>query len=197
VVNNVGMTYERPSYFDEVACNSPTFSTSMINLNVVAVTTMTRLLLPPMLQRGNGGVFINVGSVASLYGLPFFSLYSATKSFMETFTLDLALEYESKGILFQYQSPGYVDTKIAKQGGSSLFIPSPDQYAWAGLRSVGLQQKTFVWLPQRLFAFAGILSATVVGKEFVRRTIYSMVFTLWLFVKKRQMDKDKNKYSIV
>jgi short-subunit dehydrogenase len=41
MVNNVGMTYERPSYFDEVASNSPTFSTSMINLNVVAVTTMT------------------------------------------------------------------------------------------------------------------------------------------------------------
>jgi 17beta-estradiol 17-dehydrogenase / very-long-chain 3-oxoacyl-CoA reductase len=197
VVNNVGMTYERPSYFDEVACNNPTFATSMINLNVVAVTTMTRLLLLPMLQRGNSGVFINVGSVASLYGLPFFSLYSATKSFMETLTLDLALEYESKGIIFQYQSPGYVDTKIAKQGGSTLFIPSPDQYARAGLRSVGLQQKTFVWLPQRFFACAGILFATVCGKEFVRKVLYSMIFTVLLFVKKRQLDKEKKNYSIV
>jgi 17beta-estradiol 17-dehydrogenase / very-long-chain 3-oxoacyl-CoA reductase len=189
VINNVGMTYERPSYFHDV-CNNATFVTSMINLNVVAVTAMTRILLPKMLEREKG-VFVNVGSAVSYIGVPFFSLYSASKCYMEELTLDLAEEYADKGIIFQYQAPGYVTTKIAKIKETSFGIPNPEQYARAGLRSVGLQQATSIWPSQRLFAAAGSVLLTIGGKELLRSMAYSVGYTFWLYAKKREIEKTK------
>jgi 17beta-estradiol 17-dehydrogenase / very-long-chain 3-oxoacyl-CoA reductase len=183
------MTYERPCYFHEVASN-PNFVTSIINLNVVAFTSVTRLLLPEMLQRGKG-VFVNVGTVASVTGFPFFALYAATKSYMQQLTLDLALEYADKNIIFQYQNPGYVATKIAKIRNPSFFTPSPEQYAKAGLRSVGLQQSTCVWPPQRLAIGVLNIGLRIYGKDFVREGLHSLLYTFWLFAKKREIEKKK------
>jgi short-subunit dehydrogenase len=91
LINNVGMTYPTPEHFHRIT-SSLEFVQRMININVGAVTMMTRLVLPGMLDRGKG-VIVNVGTIASLQGAPYFSLYSSTKAFMQTLTLDLAREY--------------------------------------------------------------------------------------------------------
>jgi 17beta-estradiol 17-dehydrogenase / very-long-chain 3-oxoacyl-CoA reductase len=186
LINNVGMTYEAPALFHEVA-QIPGFTQKMINLNIGAVSSMTKLILPGMLLK-NKGAIINVGSIASLYGLPYYAMYAATKSFIESLTLDMELEYRHTGILFQYQAPGYVTTKISKRSKASLFVPSPEQFARAGLNSVGLLQCSPVWLPQRAIHFYAKVLASI-SPHYCRRMWVVAVYPFWLFVKKREMQK--------
>jgi len=63
LINKVGMFYDTPDRFARVA-QSIEFLKNMININVLAVTMMTRAVLPGMLSREKG-VVINVGSMAS------------------------------------------------------------------------------------------------------------------------------------
>jgi 17beta-estradiol 17-dehydrogenase / very-long-chain 3-oxoacyl-CoA reductase len=182
------MTYDRPEMFHEVVKNSA-FISEIVNLNVVAVTAMTRCVLPGMLNRGRG-VIINIGTCLALYGCAYFTLYAATKAFMQSLTLDLSLEYKGSGVLFQYQAPGYVTTKLAKIKEPSLFVPTPEQYAKVGLNSVGLQQGTIVWLPQRAFGFGGRVIARI-SPEYVRHLMFSGVRMFWLYAKKREMLRNK------
>jgi len=188
LINNVGMCYETPDRFDRVS-QSVEFIKNMININVVAVTMMTRAVLPGMLNRGKG-VVVNIGSFASLEGgFPFFSLYSAVKSYMETLTLNLAKEYKDQGIYFQYQCPGYVTTKLSKIRNSHFFIPTPDQYVTNALKSIGLQQCTPSWPPQRIMLpIINIARFLFPGPYETLTTIVSRTF--WLFAKKRQMQRD-------
>jgi len=106
LINNVGMTYRAPSFFHEISQQSQWIS-DMININVGAVSVMTKIVLPRLVAQ-NKGAIINIGSMASLHGSPFFALYAATKAFMQSFTLDLEYEYEHTGIIFQYQVYGKI-----------------------------------------------------------------------------------------
>jgi len=117
--NNVGMTYPSPSHFHEVA--TPKFINDIININALAVTMMSKIVLPGMLERGKG-VIVNVGSYVSCNFSPWFALYGASKAYMEKLTDDLALEYKDRGIIFQYQLPGYVSTKLRLNNLNNKFL---------------------------------------------------------------------------
>ena len=66
----------------------------MINLHNASVVELTYLLLPAMIEERCGGI-VNVSSMAGFQALPYAALYSATKSFLTTFSL--ALEQEVRG----------------------------------------------------------------------------------------------------
>jgi 3-hydroxy acid dehydrogenase/malonic semialdehyde reductase len=61
---------------------------TMIATNCKGLVTMTRAVLPAMVERGSGLV-INLGSVAGHYPYPGGNVYGATKAFVEQFTLNL------------------------------------------------------------------------------------------------------------
>ncbi|WP_313177914.1 SDR family NAD(P)-dependent oxidoreductase, partial [Massilia sp.] len=61
---------------------------TMIATNCQGLVTMTRAILPAMVERGSGLV-INLGSVAGHYPYPGGNVYGATKAFVEQFTLNL------------------------------------------------------------------------------------------------------------
>jgi 17beta-estradiol 17-dehydrogenase / very-long-chain 3-oxoacyl-CoA reductase len=69
----------------------------IIDLNVVAATQMTRLVLPGMVKKRAGAV-VNIGSAASVLecGNPMYSVYSASKAYVDA--LSRSLYYELKGI---------------------------------------------------------------------------------------------------
>ncbi|MGN9906590.1 SDR family NAD(P)-dependent oxidoreductase [Phytohabitans sp. LJ34] len=62
--------------------------TDQLMVNVVSVVALTRLLVPAMLARGDGGV-INVGSTAGFQPSPYFASYAAAKTFVLNFSLAL------------------------------------------------------------------------------------------------------------
>ena len=64
LVNNVGVSYPGALFFHELAEKAPGLAASMIHVNVDAVTQMTAMLLPGMVERKVGGVIVNIGSAA-------------------------------------------------------------------------------------------------------------------------------------
>merc|ERR1712167_493680 len=86
---------------------------TLVRVNVDSVLMMTRMILPGMEQRQRGAV-VNISTASALLPSPLLAVYSGTKSFVELFTRGLAVEYKSKGIDVQVQSPPYITTKLAK-----------------------------------------------------------------------------------
>lgn len=90
----------------------------MIHLNVTALTALTHLLLPGMLQRGRGGV-LNVGSMAGFQPGPFMAVYYATKAYVLSFSEALADELSGSGLRVSCLAPGPTATAFAAYAGAS------------------------------------------------------------------------------
>ncbi len=78
---------------------------TMIATNCTGLVTMTRALLPRMVQRGSGLV-INLGSVAGAYPYPGGNVYGATKAFVDQFTLNLRADLVGTGVRATNIAPG-------------------------------------------------------------------------------------------
>lgn len=85
----------------------------MIQLHNTTVVELTYLLLPAMIEERRGGI-INISSVAGLQAIPYATLYSATKSFLTTFSLALEREVGRHGVKIVTVCPGRL--KAAPQG---------------------------------------------------------------------------------
>ena len=86
LVNNAGFGIQ-----GKFADGDESAELSLLQVNVVALTQLTRLLLPAMLQRGTGRI-LNVASTAAFQPGPYMALYYASKAFV--LSLSQALHYE-------------------------------------------------------------------------------------------------------
>lgn len=77
----------------------------MILLNVLALTHLTRLFLPAMVQRQSGQI-LNVSSTAAFQPGPMMAVYFATKAYVLSFSEAIAAETEDKGINVTVLCPG-------------------------------------------------------------------------------------------
>jgi len=78
---------------------------TMIATNCSGLVTMTRAVLPGMVQR-NSGLIINLGSVAGAYPYPGGNVYGATKAFVDQFTLNLRADLVGTGVRATNIAPG-------------------------------------------------------------------------------------------
>lgn len=88
----------------------------MIGLNVRAVTSLTRRLLPGMVARGRGGV-LNVASIAAFAPAPYFAVYSATKAYVQSLSEALRAEVRASGVHVTCLCPGPVVTEFGERAG--------------------------------------------------------------------------------
>lgn len=88
----------------------------MMRLNMTALVRLTRLCLPPMLQRREGWI-LNVASVAAYQPTPYMSLYGATKAFVLNFSWGLWAEVRKRGVVVTCVCPGPVRTGFFSRGG--------------------------------------------------------------------------------
>jgi uncharacterized protein len=77
----------------------------MIHLQNTAVVELTYQLLPAMIEAGHGGI-INVSSMAGFQPVPYAAIYSATKSFLTTFSMALREELRPSGVKVVTVCPG-------------------------------------------------------------------------------------------
>lgn len=78
---------------------------TMIETNCKGLVTMTRQILPGMVER-NSGLIINLGSIAGSYPYPGGNVYGATKAFVEQFTLNLRADLVGTGVRTTNIAPG-------------------------------------------------------------------------------------------
>jgi 3-hydroxy acid dehydrogenase/malonic semialdehyde reductase len=78
---------------------------TMIATNCTGLVTMTRALLPAMVERGSG-LIINLGSIAGSYPYPGGNVYGATKAFVDQFTLNLRADLVGTGVRATNIAPG-------------------------------------------------------------------------------------------
>ncbi len=84
----------------------------MIEVNVAALTQLTALLLPGMLERRRGAI-LNVASTAAFQPGPNWAVYCATKAYVLSFTEALAEEVRGSGVRVSCLAPGPTDTGFA------------------------------------------------------------------------------------
>lgn len=77
----------------------------MIHLHNTAVVELTHKLLPAMIEASYGGI-INVSSMAGFQPVPYAAVYSATKSFLTTFSMALREELRPSGVKVVTVCPG-------------------------------------------------------------------------------------------
>jgi len=85
----------------------------MIDTNNRGLVTVTRQILPGMVERGNGHV-VNVGSVAGTYPYPGGNVYGATKAFVHQFSLNLRADLVGSGVRVTCVEPGMADTEFSQ-----------------------------------------------------------------------------------
>jgi short-subunit dehydrogenase len=90
----------------------------MVELNVTALTHLTRLFLPKLIQRG-GGRILNVASTAAFQPGPLMSVYYATKAYVLSFSEAIHNEAKDFGVTVTCLCPGPTKTEFDKRAGSS------------------------------------------------------------------------------
>jgi 3-hydroxy acid dehydrogenase/malonic semialdehyde reductase len=84
----------------------------MIETNCAGLVTMTRAVLPGMVERNRGHV-VNVGSVAGTYPYPGGNVYGATKAFVRQFTLNLRADLLGTAVRATSIEPGMAETEFS------------------------------------------------------------------------------------
>ena len=84
---------------------------AMVDLNVRALTELTRAFLPDMVARRRGRI-VNVASNAAFQPIPYMAVYAATKAYVLSFTEALASELRGTGVQVQALCPGITATEF-------------------------------------------------------------------------------------
>jgi uncharacterized protein len=112
LVNNAGF-----GAFGEFARMPEHEVLGQIQLNITALTQLTRLFLPALLAK-RGGRIMNVASTAAFQPGPLMAVYYATKAYVLSFTEALANEVENSGVTVCCFCPGATATDFAKRAGT-------------------------------------------------------------------------------
>lgn len=87
----------------------------MMQVNMVALTELTKRFVPEMVDRGAGAV-LNTASLASFYPIPHKAVYAATKSYVLSFSRAIAHELDATDVTVTALCPGPVETEYAERG---------------------------------------------------------------------------------
>jgi len=88
-----------------------------INLNITALTALTRLFLSPMVERHSGKI-MNVASTAGFQPGPLMAVYYATKAYVISFSEALVNELKKSGVTVTCFCPGATETGFATRAGN-------------------------------------------------------------------------------
>jgi short-subunit dehydrogenase len=89
----------------------------MINVNITALTALTRLFLPAMLKKRRGHI-LNLASVTGFLPGPFMSVYFATKHYVLAFSEGLIEELRGSGVKVTALCPPPVSTSFSGAAGT-------------------------------------------------------------------------------
>ena len=176
LVNNAA--YGASGKFAEIPLEE---SLGQIQLNVTALTALTRLFLAPMLSRKSGKI-MNVASTAGFQAGPLMAVYYATKAYVISFSEAIANEVSGSGVTVTCFCPGATDTGFQKRAAieeSALFRKlrpmNAKTVAADGYRAL-MAGKTLAisgfrnWLVAESVRFAPRKMVTAISRKLVERS---------------------------
>jgi short-subunit dehydrogenase len=89
---------------------------ALIDLNVTGAVHLTRLVLPPMVARGEGKLLFTSSIAASMPG-PYESTYAASKAFLYSFAEAIRTEVKDSGVTVTVLMPGPTETNFFTRAG--------------------------------------------------------------------------------
>uniref|UniRef100_A0A8C7B5G6 17beta-estradiol 17-dehydrogenase n=2 Tax=Neovison vison TaxID=452646 RepID=A0A8C7B5G6_NEOVI len=138
LVNNVGMLPNLlPSHF----LDTPDEIQNVIHCNITSVVKMTQLILKHMESRQKG-LILNISSGVALFPWPLYSMYSASKAFVCTFSKALQAEYKRKGVIIQVLTPYAVSTPMTKHLHTNMVTKTADEFVQESLNYVTIGDET-------------------------------------------------------
>ncbi len=111
LVNNAG--FGTHGLFAEADVQS---QLAMLQVNIVALTELSRLFLPGMIQRHSGKI-LNVASTAAFLSGPLMAVYYASKAYVLSFSEAIDSELEGTGVTVTALCPGPTNTEFQKRAG--------------------------------------------------------------------------------
>jgi short-subunit dehydrogenase len=155
LVNNSGWGHIGPFADEDLAGMA-----AEINVNIVALTQLSRLCVAPMIERGRGTI-INIASTAAYQPVPNMSVYAATKAYVLSFTEALWGELQGTGVVALAVSPGgtateFFDVAGGRPMGSVLMTPTQVvATAMSALEAKSPAPSVIVGAANRVMAMAG------------------------------------------
>jgi len=115
---------------------------AMILLNCLAYAKMSRLFLPAMIKRNEGGI-LNVSSVSAFQPVPTLGLYAATKALTQSLTEVIRAELSKESrVIVSTLNPPFTRTHLIEDAGVPLdYIPvkmsfmSVDEVTSSGIKA--------------------------------------------------------------
>lgn len=108
VVNNAGINIRKAA--QDLALDE---WRSVIDTNLTSAFLCARAAYP-LLRRAGGGKVINIGSMTSIFGVPFAPAYSASKGGVVQLTKSLATAWAGDHIQVNAVLPGWIDTELTR-----------------------------------------------------------------------------------
>lgn len=166
LVNNAGY-----GQFNEFKDSDLDATLAMMQLNMTALVTLSRLFLPDLIS--TRGKLMNVASTAAFQPGPYMAVYYATKAFVLSFSEAIAAELAPQGVTVTALCPGptasgFQDKAAMQDSGlvRGKHLPSAESVASAGYRALKRGQRVYIpgfmnWLmaqsvalmPRRLTTF--------------------------------------------
>lgn len=128
-------------------------SIEMIQVNIMALTHLTRLFVPEMVKNGKGNI-LNVASLAAFPPGPYMNVYYSTKSYVLSFSVALNEELKGTGVSVTALCPGPTSTNFQKRIGLtsaetfSIKSMSAEKVAMIGYN--GMKKHKTIILPGRI-----------------------------------------------
>jgi short-subunit dehydrogenase len=145
LVNNAGIGATQPLVDSDVE-----WLDRMVQLNVTALTRLTRAVAPAFAGRGRGAI-INIASIVALAPELLNGTYAGTKAFVLALTQSLHHELGAKGVQVQAVLPGATSTEFWNVAGvpvshlPSAIVMNAEEMVDAAL--VGFDRKELVTIP--------------------------------------------------
>ncbi len=172
LVNNAGLSTSG-DFLDQSADKE----IQSIRVNVEALYTLTRKIVPRMVARKRGGI-LNIASIVAFQAIPYWTTYAATKAFVLAFGEGLAYELRDSGVRVVTVCPGftktglYADSGVPGMAGRLLPFATPEEVVRVALAAYDAGRVVrVVGLTNRLLAISGALTP-----RFILRWLMAKMF---------------------
>ncbi|NJK91374.1 MAG: SDR family oxidoreductase [Blastochloris sp.] len=121
LLNNAGLGWQ-----SSLAQTDPAKVAAMLQVNMSALTMLSRAFLPGMIARRQGFI-LNIASTAAFQPVPYFAVYSASKAYVLSLSEALHEEAREHGVHVAALCPGPVATEFQEVAGMEprFFCPQP------------------------------------------------------------------------